>query len=107
MSYSVSSRDSTSLVDASSNYDYVPLGSAYKISKDQVVYTSGMTPTTMSTLSLRFPQGLEKNTWDITNPRRSTDNVYSMTLDNMAQVNVSGESVNPVAYPSLSTAYKM
>lgn len=106
MSYSVASRDTTSLVDASSNFDYAPLGTAYKTTKDQVVYASGMTPTVMSTLALRFPQGLEKDTWDITNPRRKTDNTYAATIDMMAPVNLTGE-LNPVSYPTLSTAYKM
>jgi hypothetical protein len=106
MSYSVTSRDSTSLVDASSNFDYVPLGYAYKVSKEQVVYASGMTPTVMSTLALRFPQGLEKDTWDITKPYRNTDNTYPATIDMMAPVNISGEA-NPVAYPTLASAYKM
>jgi len=106
MSYSTVSRDSTSLVDASSNFDYAPLGSAYKVSKEQVVYASGMTPTVMSTLALRFPQGLEKNTWDITKPRRNVDNTYTATLDVMAPVNLAGEN-NPVAYPTLASAYKM
>jgi hypothetical protein len=106
MSYSVASRDSTSLVDASSNFDYAQLGNAYKITKEQVVYASGMTPTVMSTLALRFPQGLEKNTWDITNPRRNSDNTYNATLDMMAPVNLTGE-MNPVSYPTMASAYRM
>ena len=106
MSYSVTARDSLSSVDTSSNFDYAPLGSAYKITKDQVVYASGMTPTVMSTLALRFPQGLESNTWDITKPRRLGDNTYSATIDMMAPVNLTGET-NPVAYPTMSSAYKM
>lgn len=106
MSYSSVSRDSVSNVDTTSNFDYAPLGSAYKISKEQVVYASGMTPTVMSTLALRFPQGLEQNTWDITKPRRNADNAYSATIDMMAPVNITGE-LNPVAYPTMSNAYKM
>jgi hypothetical protein len=106
MSYSVAARDSLSSVDTSSNFDYAPLGNAYKLTKDQVVYASGMTPTVMSTLALRFPQGLEANTWDITKPRRISDNSYSATIDMMAPVNLTGE-MNPVAYPTMSSAYKM
>jgi hypothetical protein len=106
MSYSVTSRDSTSLVDASSNFDYAPLGSAYRVSKEQVVYASGMTPTVMSTLALRFPQGLEKDTWDITKPYRNVDNTYPATIDMMSPVNLTGEN-NPVGYPTLASAYKM
>lgn len=106
MSYSVTSRDSTSLVDASSNFDYAPLGSAYRVSKEQVVYASGMTPTVMSTLALRFPQGLEKDTWDITKPYRNVDNTYPATIDMMSPVNLTGET-NPVGYPTLASAYKM
>jgi hypothetical protein len=106
MSYSVASRDATSAVDTSSNFDYAQLGTAYKITKEQVVYASGMTPTVMSTLALKFPQGLEKNTWDITKPRRSTDNNYSTTIDMMSPVNIDG-TPNPVAYPTMEYAYKM
>jgi hypothetical protein len=106
MSYSVAARDSFPSVDTSSNFDYAPLGNAYKITKEQVVYASGMTPTVMSTLALRFPQGLEPNTWDITKPRRNADNTYSSTIDMMAPVNLTGE-MNPVAYPTMSSAYKM
>jgi hypothetical protein len=106
MSYSVAARDSTKSVDDSSNYDYVPLGSAYRTTKEQIVYASGMTPTVMSTLALRFPQGLEKNTWDITKPRRLSDNTYSATIDMMAPVNITG-TPNPVSYPTMATAYKM
>lgn len=106
MSYSVAARDSFSAVDTSSNFDYAPLGSAYKITKEQVVYASGMTPTVMSTLALRFPQGLEKDTWDITKPRRNVDNTYPTTIDMMAPVNLTGES-NPVAYPTMASAYRM
>ena len=106
MSYSVSSRDTINAVDTSSNFDYAPLGSAYKLSKEQVVYASGMTPTVMSTLALRFPQGLEKDTWDITKPRRNFDNNYSATIDMMSPVNLTGET-NPVGYPTMASAYKM
>jgi hypothetical protein len=106
MSNSATSRDYTRPVDDTSNFDYAPLGNAYKITKEQVVYASGMTPTVMSTLALRFPQGLEANTWDITKPRRVSDNTYTATIDMMAPVNISGE-MNPVAYPTMSSAYKM
>lgn len=106
MSYSSAARDSTSNVDTSSNFDYAPLGLAYRTTKEQVVYASGMTPTVMSTLALRFPQGLEQNTWDITKPRRNVDNTYPATIDMMAPVNLTGLP-NPVAYPTLATAYKM
>jgi hypothetical protein len=106
MSNSATSRDYTKNVDDTSNFDYAALGNAYRISNEQVVYASGMTPTVMSTLALRFPQGLEKNTWDITKPRRNFDNTYPATIDMMAPVNISG-SMNPVAYPTLATAYKM
>jgi hypothetical protein len=106
MSYSVAARDSISPVDTSSNFDYAPLGTAYRITKEQVVYASGMTPTVMSTLALRFPQGLEPNTWDITKPRRVIDNAYPATVDMMAPVNITGE-MNPVAYPTMASAYKM
>jgi hypothetical protein len=104
MSYNFT--DNPRPVDTSSNFDYAPLGSAYKITKEQVVYASGMTPTVMSTLALRFPQGLEPNTWDITKPRRVADNTYSATIDMMAPVNLSGE-MNPVVYPTMASAYKM
>ena len=83
MSNSATSRDYTKNVDDTSNFDYAALGNAYRISKEQVVYASGMTPTVMSTLALRFPQGLEKNTWDITKPRRNFDNTYPATIDMM------------------------
>jgi hypothetical protein len=106
MSYSVATRDSTSLVDASSNFDYAPLGTAYRTTKEQIVYASGMTPTVMSTLALRFPQGLERNTWDITKPYRNVDNTYKATIDMMSPVDLAGE-LNPVGYPTLATAYKM
>lgn len=107
MSYNVSSRDATSLVDASSNFDYAPLGSAYNVTKDKVVYASGMTPSVMSSLALQFPQGLQQYTRDITDPRRRGDTVYASTLDNLAPVNLSGDAPAPVGYPSLASAYKM